>query len=149
MAFPRVAQAGQNEQILFIREDWLEKVGMEPPTTLEEMEAVAEAFVTNDLGAGPARNDGWCDGVARPAELVRRPGTGLRRIWRAALLVHRGKYFHQGWAGRSAFRRYPAGDERCAGVYPRLVREEDSESRLFHEGLPGKPHRDRGQIAWA
>ena len=53
MAFPRVAQAGQNEQILFIREDWLDKVGMDAPTTLEEMEAVAEAFVTNDLGAGP------------------------------------------------------------------------------------------------
>ena len=35
MAFPRIAQAGQNEQILFIREDWLDKVGMEPPTTLD------------------------------------------------------------------------------------------------------------------
>ncbi len=53
MAFPSVAQAGQDEQILFIREDWLDKVGMEPPTTLDEMEAVGEAFVQNDLGAGP------------------------------------------------------------------------------------------------
>ena len=53
MAFPSIAQAGQDEQILFIREDWLEKVGMEPPTTLDELEAVAEAFVQNDLGAGP------------------------------------------------------------------------------------------------
>jgi putative aldouronate transport system substrate-binding protein len=53
MAFPTIAQAGQDEQILFIRTDWLDKVGMEPPTTLEEMDAVAEAFVTNDLGAGP------------------------------------------------------------------------------------------------
>ena len=53
MAFPSIAQAGQDEQILFIREDWLEKVGMEPPTTLDELEAVGEAFVTNDLGAGP------------------------------------------------------------------------------------------------
>ena len=53
MAYPHIAQAGQNEQILFIRENWLEKVGMEPTTTLDEMEAVAEAFVTNDLGACP------------------------------------------------------------------------------------------------
>ena len=53
MAFPSIAQAGQDEQILFIRTDWLDKVGMDAPTTLEEMEAVAEAFVTNDLGAGP------------------------------------------------------------------------------------------------
>ncbi len=53
MAFPSIAQAGQDEQILFIRTDWLEKVGMDAPTTLDELEAVAEAFVTNDLGAGP------------------------------------------------------------------------------------------------
>ena len=66
MAFPSIAQAGQDEQILFIRTDWLDKVGMEPPTTLEEMDAVAEAFVTNNLGAGPP---GTTQGVMASADL--------------------------------------------------------------------------------
>ena len=33
---------------MFMREDWLEKVGMEAPTTIEELVAVMEAFVTKD-----------------------------------------------------------------------------------------------------
>jgi putative aldouronate transport system substrate-binding protein len=53
MAYPSIAQAGQDEQLLWIRLDWLDKVGMDAPTTLDAMEEVAEAFVTNDLGAGP------------------------------------------------------------------------------------------------
>ena len=86
-AFPSIAQAGQDEQILFIREDWLEKVGMEPPTTLDELEAVAEAFVTERFGRGPARLDGGIGGLTRSAELVRRSWPGFRRLWRAALVV--------------------------------------------------------------
>ena len=34
--------------MMWIRTDWLENVGMEVPTTLEELEAVMEAFVHND-----------------------------------------------------------------------------------------------------
>lgn len=53
MAWPLIAQAAQDEQELWIHLDWLDKVGMDIPKTLDEMEAVAEAFVKNDLGAGP------------------------------------------------------------------------------------------------
>ena len=34
--------------LMWIRTDWLENVGMEVPTTMEELEAVMEAFVHND-----------------------------------------------------------------------------------------------------
>ena len=125
LAFPRVAQAGQNEQILFIREDWLEKVGMEPPTTLDEMEAVAKAFVTNDLGAGPP---GTTVAIAASRDLQSwygGLGPGLWRLWRPAFLGHEREYVHEGWAGRPALRRHRAGDERRAGLCRPLVREED------------------------
>ena len=145
LAFPRVAQAGQNEQILFIREDWLDKVGMEPPTTLEEMEAVAEAFVTNDLGAGPP---GTTVGVMASRDL---------QSWYGGLgPVFGGFGVLPSWYTEvSTFTKDGQGGLRFDGIQPamkdalafirRLVREEDSESRLFHQGLPGKPHRDRGQ----
>lgn len=34
--------------VLWVRSDWLAKVGMEAPTTVEELIALAEAFVTKD-----------------------------------------------------------------------------------------------------
>lgn len=40
--------AMNNDTILFIRTDWLEKLGLEPPETLEELEAVMDAFVNQD-----------------------------------------------------------------------------------------------------
>lgn len=36
--------------VMWIRKDWLDKVGMEVPTTIDELEAVAQAFVDNKLG---------------------------------------------------------------------------------------------------
>jgi putative aldouronate transport system substrate-binding protein len=34
--------------LLYIRTDWLENVGMEPPKTIDELVAIAEAFANND-----------------------------------------------------------------------------------------------------
>jgi putative aldouronate transport system substrate-binding protein len=61
MAFPSIAQAGQDEQTLWYRVDWVEKVGGKgAPTTLDEMEEVCEAIVKANLGAGP---EGTTQGV--------------------------------------------------------------------------------------
>jgi multiple sugar transport system substrate-binding protein len=49
---PFSAQAG----VLLIRTDWLKKVGMQPPTTWDQMEAVAKAFTTQDPD-GNGKND--------------------------------------------------------------------------------------------
>lgn len=49
-AIPVVTDPYKTMPILYIREDWLNQVGMEIPTTAEELEAVAEAFV-NQCGA--------------------------------------------------------------------------------------------------
>lgn len=52
MAIPVLEQNMNVEVVMGIRDDWLREVGMEVPTTLAELEAVMEAFVTMD----PDRN---------------------------------------------------------------------------------------------
>ncbi|MFR5856089.1 MAG: hypothetical protein ACLUE8_18190 [Lachnospiraceae bacterium] len=44
LAVPCVNNFYNNTQILWIRQDWLDKVNMEAPRTLDEMIAVAQAF---------------------------------------------------------------------------------------------------------
>lgn len=51
--------------VMWIRQDWLDKVGMTIPTTLDELEAVAQAFIDNKLGGdntigiGLGKTGGW------------------------------------------------------------------------------------------
>ena len=52
MALPILDYAYNSNQTLWIRTDWLRNVGMDIPTTLEELEAVMDAFVNED----PDRN---------------------------------------------------------------------------------------------
>jgi len=48
MALPILDYAYNGDQALWIREDWLRKLNLKAPTTLEEMEAVMDAFVNQD-----------------------------------------------------------------------------------------------------
>lgn len=49
MAFPNLGDGLENQSpFLWIRDDWLKAVGMDPPKTLDEMRAIAEAFTTKD-----------------------------------------------------------------------------------------------------
>lgn len=50
LGLPYVQNFYNNTSVLWIRQDWLDKVGMEAPTTIDELEAVAQAFVDNKLG---------------------------------------------------------------------------------------------------
>ena len=45
---PSLTAGGINE--MWIRQDWLDKLGLEVPRTWDEMAAVAEAFVTQGSG---------------------------------------------------------------------------------------------------
>ena len=49
---PRVEDLAHNDCVMWIRQDWLEKVGMSTPTTLDELHDAAAAFVENGLGQG-------------------------------------------------------------------------------------------------
>ena len=52
MGVPYIEQAAQNDKVLWIRQDWLDAVGMSAPTTIEELHAVMTAFVEADMGQG-------------------------------------------------------------------------------------------------
>jgi putative aldouronate transport system substrate-binding protein len=52
MGLPYVERLVQNDKVMWIREDWLEKVGMQVPTTLDELYTVATAFKKGELGQG-------------------------------------------------------------------------------------------------
>lgn len=61
MALPILDYAYNDDHVLWIREDWLEKVNLEAPTTIEEMEAVMDAFIAHDL-AGNGQTLGLATG---------------------------------------------------------------------------------------
>lgn len=48
MALPILDYAYNGDHVLWIREDWLNKLNLQAPTTIEEMEQVMEAFVHQD-----------------------------------------------------------------------------------------------------
>lgn len=52
LAIPAFEDPFLSTQILWIRKDWLDNLGLQPPTTMQELDQVAEAFVTKD----PDRN---------------------------------------------------------------------------------------------
>ena len=49
MGIPGTQIFGQNFELLWIRQDWLDKVGMDAPETMEDIYEVAKAFVDQDL----------------------------------------------------------------------------------------------------
>ncbi|MCT1401199.1 ABC transporter substrate-binding protein [Paenibacillus sp. LC231] len=48
MALPGVQANADGIHLMWIRQDWLDKLNLEPPTTMSELEAVARAFVEDD-----------------------------------------------------------------------------------------------------
>jgi putative aldouronate transport system substrate-binding protein len=48
MAIPLLDNAYNNDAVMYIREDWLKNVGLEAPKTIDELEAVMEAFTNGD-----------------------------------------------------------------------------------------------------
>ncbi|MDT0123044.1 extracellular solute-binding protein [Paenibacillus sp. RRE4] len=48
MAIPILENAYNNDPVMYIREDWLKKLNLKAPTTLDELETVMDAFVNQD-----------------------------------------------------------------------------------------------------
>lgn len=49
LAIPTSVEVAGNDKLMWIRQDWLDKVGMKAPTTLDELAAVAKAFKKHGL----------------------------------------------------------------------------------------------------
>lgn len=50
LALPSVQVEADGYVLMWIRQDWLDDLGLEAPTTIEELETVAKAFVDNKMG---------------------------------------------------------------------------------------------------
>ncbi|MDR6551673.1 extracellular solute-binding protein [Paenibacillus qinlingensis] len=50
MAIPNFAIAGNDNPVMWIRQDWLDKLGIKAPKTFEELEAVMQAFLEKKPG---------------------------------------------------------------------------------------------------
>lgn len=61
-ALPRQESGNSGSAMVYIRQDWLEAVGLEAPTTLEELVNIARAFKYNDPD-GNGVDDTWGFGV--------------------------------------------------------------------------------------
>lgn len=48
MAIPSLNTPADGYHLMWIRKDWLDKLGLEPPKTIEDVEAVARAFIEQD-----------------------------------------------------------------------------------------------------
>lgn len=48
MAIPNAEASIESAHFLWIRKDWLDKLGLEPPTNMEELLAISEAFTKQD-----------------------------------------------------------------------------------------------------
>ena len=57
LGFPMLTNSFNSSQVLWIRQDWLDKVGMSAPTTIDELKAVAQAFL--DAGLGGDNTYAW------------------------------------------------------------------------------------------
>ncbi|MFC4323732.1 extracellular solute-binding protein [Litchfieldia salsa] len=53
---PNLAENQTSQPVLWVRQDWLDKLGLEAPTNLQELEVVMEAFATQDPD-GNGKND--------------------------------------------------------------------------------------------
>ena len=54
LGFPMMPNSFNSTQVLWIRQDWLDKVGMEAPKTIDELIAVGKAFMDAKLGGDNA-----------------------------------------------------------------------------------------------
>ncbi len=49
LAFPNIPVPDDSYSVVWIRKDWLDKLGLDVPKTAEELKVVAKAFVDNDM----------------------------------------------------------------------------------------------------
>lgn len=50
MAIPNIAVQADSVSMLFVRQDWLDELNLEGPKTVKDVEAIARAFVENQMG---------------------------------------------------------------------------------------------------
>ena len=103
IAFPNMGVAF-HESLLWARQDWLDKLGLKMPQTLDECYNVAKAFVKEKLAPMgiSASGSGW------HGRLAEQLGSILWRLWCHAHVLA------QGWQGWTSLRQHPARQQKGA-----------------------------------
>jgi putative aldouronate transport system substrate-binding protein len=120
MAIPQLGHT-LDTQVLWIRQDWLEKLGLPEPKTLADVKRIAEAFVTRDPD-GNGQNDTM--GLVFQKELFSSLTTG------AFLAAYHG--YHTGWLKDSS------GNLVYAGIQPEVKQGLSAMNEWYRQGLIAK-----------
>ena len=116
---PNITAGGVNE--MWIRQDWLDNLGLEAPRTWDEMVAAAEAFVKEDPD-GNGEND--TIGILGPANSDYVNGNGGNRYGLDPLFSafqSYPKYWLKDDSGKYCIRIYYRGNQNCTGKGCRSV----------------------------
>ncbi len=124
MAIPRANDNFHEAPLLWIRSDWLENTGMQPPKTVEEMVALAEVFATGD----PDNNGVMGDtvGLALNKDLIRQNHASILGLVSAFGVPARDE---------SQFYRDKQGKMTFAWIQPEVKPALSLLARMYKDGL--------------
>lgn len=125
---PATSLPGQHN-LLWIRQDWLDKLGLEAPTTVEELEEVAKAFVEQDPGGN---GEGQTIGLTLAAD------GESGQVWTKYNVSHGANTIF------SAYGAYPGnwidvdGEVQYGSIQPEMKKGLEVLHRFYEEGILDK-----------
>jgi putative aldouronate transport system substrate-binding protein len=111
--------------VMWIRQDWLDKLGLEVPRTLEELKVVAKAFVTQDPD-GNGKND--TIGIIGPANSGSLTNIG-QNLWGLDPIFGSFKSFPQYWL------KDESGNVKYGSIQPETKKALGELASMYAEGL--------------
>lgn len=131
MAIPQLGHT-LDTRVLWIRQDWLEKLGLPPPKTLADVKLIAEAFVTRDPD-GNGQNDTM--GLVFQTD----PNTGPFSSLSIGDFIAAYHGYHTGWIKDSS------GNLVYAGIQPEVKQGLAAMNEWYRQGLIAK---DWVNLSW-
>lgn len=85
MGIPNISVQADAASLVWVRKDWLNKLGLQPPKTIDDVVAIAKAFVERDPDG-----DGKADtiGLTGAADAVSVPGKAGSHNWKALFMAY-------------------------------------------------------------
>jgi len=121
---PRMNDNFHNAPFLWIRDDWLENTGSEPPETVEEMVELARLFATGDPDGNGVDGDTY--GLTMSNGLLAQNHTSVRGLFSA---------FGVPGQGSGIFYRDASGDITYSWIQPELKEALSLLNQMYEEGL--------------
>ncbi len=120
---PNIKAGGVN--VMWIRQDWLDKLGLEVPKSLEDLKTVAKAFVTQDPD-GNGKDD--TIGIIGPANSGSLAGIG-GNLWGLDPIFGAFKSFPQYWM------KDESGEIKYGSIQPEIKDSLKELASMYDEGL--------------